>query len=109
MRTARCATYRAQDDTSISFDDKLNIKLVGYLNSSFASTVGGVTGAAFTAFSGGSLANSASEKETIISHELSTTSLNGLVGRHSFPFSVVLPEVLPPSMEVGTHSTKKIV
>lgn len=76
---------------------------MGYLNSRDVVSVGpdgpgGEHGGERGAFS-------VDQKETILYYEVPLTSLDGLVGQHSFPFAVRLPEVLPPSVEVRTELT----
>lgn len=51
---------------------------------------------------GGWHAQSVEQRETILRYDVPLTSLAGLVGQHSFPFAVRLPEALPPSVEVRT-------
>lgn len=89
-----------QEECSGSVEDKLIVKLVGYLNSRDVVSVGpdgpgGEHGGERGAFS-------VEQKETIFYYEVPLTSLDGLVGQHSFPFAVRLPEALPPSVEVRT-------
>ena len=68
---------------------------MGYFNNRDSNVVMGPgTGAA-------SFAYATELKGRIIWYDVSITPLRGVFGRQSFPFSVVLPEVLPPSMEVG--------
>lgn len=54
---------------------------------------------------GGRHAQSVEQKDTILRYDVPVTSLAGLVGQHSFPFAVRLPEALPPSVEVRTEPT----
>lgn len=106
-----------QEECSGSVEDKLIIKLVGYLNSRDVVSVGpdGAGGVsvgpdgAWGEHGGERGAFSVEQKDTILYYEVPLTSLDGLVGQHSFPFSVRLPEVLPPSVEVRTEPTHFLV
>lgn len=88
-----------QEDCSGSFEDKLIVKLVGYLKSR---DVVRVTPDWNADEFGARHAQSVEQKETILQYDVPLTSLAGLVGQHSFPFAVRVPEALPPSVEVRT-------